>query len=42
MTANAMSSSIESCLVAGMSDYVTKPVKIEVLQQMLNKWMNPS
>jgi two-component system sensor histidine kinase/response regulator len=39
MTANAMSSSIDACLVSGMSDYITKPVKIELLQQMLNKWL---
>jgi len=39
MTANAMSAAIEECFSAGMSDFVSKPVKIETLQRMLQKWL---
>jgi CheY-like chemotaxis protein len=39
MTANAMSAAIEECFSSGMSDFVSKPVKIETLQRTLQKWM---
>ncbi|MGB0561411.1 MAG: response regulator, partial [Spirulinaceae cyanobacterium] len=37
MTANAMQGDREACLAAGMDDYVSKPLKIEVLKQALER-----
>ncbi len=39
MTANAMKGDREKCLEAGMNDYITKPIKREIVFQMLNKWV---
>ena len=39
MTANAVSGEKEKCLEAGMSDYLAKPVKREVLSAMLSTWL---
>lgn len=38
MTANAFKEDREKCLAAGMNDYISKPVKIEVLYNTLLKW----
>jgi CheY-like chemotaxis protein/signal transduction histidine kinase len=38
MTANAMQGDREECLRAGMDDYISKPVNIEELVIMLEKW----
>ncbi len=38
MTANAMQGDREKCLEAGMSDYITKPVRIEELKSVLERW----
>ncbi len=38
MTANAMQGDREECMQAGMDDYISKPVKLEVLVDMLEKW----
>ncbi|NEO34055.1 MAG: response regulator [Symploca sp. SIO3C6] len=37
MTANAMSGDRESCLRAGMDDYISKPIQVEELVKSLNK-----
>jgi CheY-like chemotaxis protein len=38
MTANAMTEDKETCLQAGMDDYISKPIRMEQLVQTLAKW----
>jgi signal transduction histidine kinase/ligand-binding sensor domain-containing protein/CheY-like chemotaxis protein len=38
LTANSMRGDEEACLKAGMNDYLSKPVKLETLIAMLEKW----
>ena len=38
LTANALEGDRDRCLAAGMDDYLTKPLKIEDLQTMLERW----
>jgi signal transduction histidine kinase/ligand-binding sensor domain-containing protein/ActR/RegA family two-component response regulator len=40
MTANAMQGDQEECLAQGMNDYLSKPVKLDELVSMLEKWGN--
>lgn len=40
LTANAMKSSMEECLAAGMSEYVLKPIKTDTLKQVLVRYIN--
>ncbi len=40
MTANAMKEDRDDCLEAGMNDFLSKPVKLEELVNMLAKWSN--
>jgi len=37
MTADAMKEDEEKCLKAGMSDYIAKPIKRELVYNMVNK-----
>jgi len=39
MTANAMLGDRERCLAAGMSDYMAKPISVDVLDEMLARWL---
>jgi signal transduction histidine kinase/ligand-binding sensor domain-containing protein/DNA-binding response OmpR family regulator len=38
MTANAMEGDKEECILAGMNDYLSKPIKVEELVNKLEKW----
>jgi two-component system sensor histidine kinase/response regulator len=38
MTAAAMAGERERCIAAGMDDYLTKPIRIELLASVLEKW----
>lgn len=39
MTAGAMKGDRETCLEAGMDDYITKPIKREIVFEVLEKWV---
>jgi PAS domain S-box-containing protein len=38
MTADTMMNNKEACMNAGMDDYVNKPIRVEDLRELLNKW----
>ncbi|MBN2231914.1 MAG: response regulator [Deltaproteobacteria bacterium] len=42
MTAHAMKGDRERCLEQGMDDYVSKPVRPDMLQQALERWLPPA
>lgn len=42
MTANAMQGDRENCIVAGMDDFLSKPVSTDRLQEILLRWMPPA
>ena len=39
MTANAMKGDREVCIEAGMNDYIGKPVKLDDLAGLMEKWI---
>lgn len=39
LTANSMTGDDEKCYMAGMNDYLSKPIRIHELQNMLRKWL---
>jgi CheY-like chemotaxis protein len=39
MTANAMKGDRERCLAAGMDDYISKPIRPQTLQAVLERWL---
>ncbi len=41
MTANALQEDRKRCLQAGMDDYISKPVNLELLEQTLSRWTQP-
>ena len=41
ITANALQGEAERCKVAGMDDYLSKPVELQRLSQMLKRWLFP-
>ncbi len=40
MTANAMKGDREICIEAGMNDYISKPIKREIVFEIIEKWLH--
>ena len=38
VTANAMQGDREKCIQAGMDDYISKPIKLEEIIEVLKRW----
>jgi HPt (histidine-containing phosphotransfer) domain-containing protein len=38
MTANVMKGDREKCIDAGMDDYISKPIRIEEIENVINRW----
>jgi CheY-like chemotaxis protein len=41
MTAHAMNEHRNKSLLAGMDDYISKPIQIAALNSVLGKWLHP-
>ncbi len=41
LTAHAMDGDREKCIKAGMNDYISKPIKIREIDELLKHWLNP-
>jgi len=39
MTANAMEGDREKCILSGMDDYLSKPIVMSKLEEILKKWL---
>lgn len=39
MTAQSMKGDREKCLEAGMNDYISKPIKIDTVIEIITKWV---
>jgi CheY-like chemotaxis protein len=43
MTANALKGDRDKCIDAGMDDYITKPIRRDIVFAVLNRWvLNPA
>jgi two-component system sensor histidine kinase/response regulator len=38
MTAGSMKGDMEKCIEAGMNDYISKPIRRDLLFKMVKKW----
>ena len=41
LTANAMAGDRERCLAAGMNDFLTKPIKLQEIQESIKRFFGP-
>ena len=41
VTAHAVTGYKDSCLAAGMDDYLSKPIRVQQLKELLERWLNP-
>jgi two-component system sensor histidine kinase/response regulator len=42
MTASVMEEDRQKCMAAGMDDFMAKPIQMEEISRMLNKWLSPA